>query len=301
MARSVATIKAKMLADIQADPTLSALLTSPSLTAIYNLWCYIFSSASNLNEQVQDQYIVTAETIALKTPPASPKWIQNQVFNYQYDASGAAATNVVVINPDFSVGYATKDSSYNIVTLCSVGTAANGLINIKVAQGDATAGYSAVTGTAKTQLDGFLTEVLPAGIYHNLISQDADEIAIYGNVYFQNGYSGIIQSNVEAALKNYLNSISISNSSGSQPVNYMGQIKVAEVVEAVLSAEGVTDFKLDKILCRDYSTAFASATVIYDLTGAVNQRLYDTGAGYAIQETTSGATWADTLTYSAEQ
>lgn len=301
MARSVTDIKNKMLADIAADPILSAVLTSPSLTAIYNLWCFIVASAINLFEQVMDAYQATAEENALKTPPATPLWIQNQVFNYQYDSSGAAATNVVVINPDFSVGYATNDDQFKIVTLCSVATATNGLINIKVAQGDATAGYSAVTGTAKTQLDRFLTEILPAGIYHNLVSQDADEVAVYGAVYFRNGYAGIIQSNVETAIRNYLNSISISDETGSQPVNYTGQIKTSDIIEAVLSADGVIDFSLDKLVCRAYNIALVNGTVVYDLPNGSNVRKYDTAAGYAIEETTSGNTWADTLTYSAAQ
>lgn len=299
MARSVADIKAKMLADIQADSTLSGVLTSPSLTAIYNLWCFIVASAINLFEQVQDLYISQAEAAALRTPPATPLWIQNQVFNYQYDPSGDPATNVVVINPDFSVGYETKDDTFNIVTLCSVSTATNGLINVKVAQGDSTSGYSAITGTAKTQLDGFLTEILPAGINHNLVSQDADELAIYGNVYYKNGFAGVIQDNVNSAIKAYLDSISISDENSSQPVNYTGIIKVAELERAILNAEGVMDIKLSKILGRAYSTAFGSATVVYDLGNGINNRVYNTAAGYAIEETTSGATWSDTLTYSA--
>jgi hypothetical protein len=299
MARSVQTIKDKMLADIQADTTLGSILTSPSLTAIYNLWCYIIASAINLFEQVQDLYISNAEAIALKTPPGSPKWIQNQVFNYQYDSSGSPSTNVVVINPDFSVGYATKNTAFNIVTLCSVTTAANGLVNIKAAQGNSTTGYSAITGTAKTQLDGFLTEVIGAGIYHNLISQDGDYIAIYGSVYYQNGYAGIIQSNVETALKSYLDSISISDNTGNKPVNYTGQIKVSEVIDAVLNADGVVDFNLAKIVCRNYSTSLPLGTVVYELTSGINARFYDTAAGYARQETTSSNTWADTITYSA--
>lgn len=299
MARSVSDIKNKMLADIQSDSTLSSKLTSPSLTAIYNLWCYIVASATNLFEQVMDSYISSAESQALKTPAGSPKWIQNLVFKYQYDASGDPATNVVVINPDFSVGYATTNSTFNIVTLCSVSTAANGLVNIKAAQGNSVSGYSAITGTAKTQLDGYLTEVIGAGIYHNLISQDADFIAIYGSVYYQNGYAGVIQANVESALKAYLDSISISDNTGNKPVNYTGQLKTSEVIDAILNAEGVVDFNLTKILCRDYSTAFGSATVLYDLTNGVNNRVYSTAAGYAIEETTTSNTWADTITYSA--
>lgn len=299
MARSVETIKAKMLADIAADSILGSLLTSPSLTAIYNLWCYIMASAINLFEQVQDLYITNAESEALKTPPGSALWVQNQTFNYQYDPSGSPATNVAVINPDFSVGYATKDTSFNIVSLCSVNTATNGLINIKVAQGDVVGGYSAITGTALTQLDGYLTEVVGAGINHNLISQDADYLAIYGNVYYQNGYAGVIQANVMAAIKGYLNSISISNQTNNQAVNYTGIVKLSGLESAMLAAEGVVDVELSKVLGRDYATPFASATVTYDLSLGINNRKYDTGAGYIIEEVAPND-WASTLTFSAQ-
>lgn len=299
MARTVTTIKAQMLADIAADPTLSSKLTSPSLTAIYNLWCYIVASAINLFEQVQDLYITNAESLALKTPPATPLWIQNQVFNYQYDSSGTPATNVVVINSDYSVGYATKNTAFNIVTLCSVNTLPNNKVQVKAAQGTLTASYSAITGTALTQLNGFLTEILPAGISHSLISQDADYIAIYGTIYYQNGYAGVIQSNVTTALKAYIDSISISNTSGSQSVNYTGAIKVASIESAILGAEGVLDINITRITARDYITAFSSSVVIYDLASGVNNRQYNTAAGYAKAETTTSNTWNDTLIYSA--
>jgi hypothetical protein len=288
-----------MLADIAADPTLSSKLTSPSLTAIYNLWCYIVASAINLFEQVQDLYIINAESLALKTPPATPLWIQNQVFNYQYDSSGSPATNVVVINADYSVGYATKNTAFNIVTLCSVNTLPNNKVQVKAAQGTLTAGYSAITGTALTQLDGFLTEILPAGISHNLISQSADYIAVYGTIYYQNGYAGVIKSNVTTALKAYIDSISISNTSGSQSVNYTGAIKVASIESAILGAEGVLDINITRITARPNATAFSASTVVYDLVSGVNNRQYNTAAGYAIAETTTSNTWNDTLIYSA--
>jgi hypothetical protein len=298
MARPISVIKAKMLADIQADPVLSSILTSPSLTAIYNLWCYIFASATNLFEQVQDLYIANAESAALKTPPATPIWIQNQVFNYQYDPSGATATNVVVIKPDFSVGYGTKNTAFNIVTLCSVKTSPNNYVEIKAAQGDAVTGYSAITGTALAQLDGFLGEILPAGINHTLISQDADYLGIIGTVYFRNGFSGVIMANVLAAIKAYADSISISNTNASQSVNYTGVVKAAAIEEAIISVDGVSDIRLTRITARSFSTPFASSAVIYDLATGVNNRQYNTAAGYIIQETGANS-WANTLIFSA--
>ena len=299
MARSVSVIKAKMLSDIQADSTLNSKLTSPSLTAVYNLWCFIVASAINLFEQIQDAYIVTAEIVALQTPPATALWIQNQVFNYQYDNSGSSATNVIVINPDFSVGYATKNTAFNIVTLCSVNTLPNNKVQVKVAQGTLSGGFSAITGLPFTQLDGALTQILPAGITHVLISQSADLVAVYGTIYYQNGFAGIIQSNVNIALKAYIDSISISNTTGNKAVNYTGAIKVAAIEAAILNAGGVVDVNITRIVARDYATGFTSAQVVYDLATGVNNRFYNTKAGYAIQETTSLNTWNDTLIYSA--
>ena len=299
MARTVAVIKAKMLADITSDTTLNSKLTSPSLTAIYNLWCYIVASAINLFEQVQDLYIVTAEALALKTPPATPLWIQNQMFNYQYDSSGSASTNVIVINTDFSVGYAVKNALFNIITLCSVRTLPNNKIEVKVAKGTAIGGYSAITGGAFTQLNGALTEILPAGISAVVISQPADYLAIYGTIYYINGYAGVIKANVNASIKAYVDSISISNVSGNQSVNYTGNIKVASIEAVILATEGVSDINITKITARPNATAFASSTTVYDLSLGINNRKYNTAAGYAVQETTPSNTWSDTLIYSA--
>ena len=286
-----------MIADIKADSTLSTLLTSASLTAIYNLWCYIIASAINLFEQIQDLYIMNAEIIALKTPPATALWIQNQVFNYQYDVSGASATNVIVINPDYSVGYATKNTAFNLVTLCSVNTLPNNTVSVKVAQGSVS-GYSAISGTPLTQLDGVLTQILPAGIVHTLNSYNTDYVAIYGTIYYKNGYAGVIKPNVNIAIKKYIDSISIAGVNSTIPVGYQGIIKVASIEDAILNTEGVSDINITKITCRANTTAFGSSVVVFDLVNGINNRFYTTLSGYASQEPATND-WSTTLIYSA--
>lgn len=299
MARSINDIFNKMKSDMQADPTLSPVLTSTSLTAIWRLIMQIFARAANLLEQVWDVYQSSLEQSAAQTPAGNPIWVQNQAFMYQYDPSGSSATNVLTILPGGALGYSTVDTTFRIVTRCAVVTDANNSVLIKVAQGDTSTGLSAISGTAFTQLDDYFTAKMPAGINHTVISDVGDKILVKGTVYFKPGYANSIKTNVEAAIKSYLDNIAISAVDSSTPVNYKGTVKVTEIIDAIKNTEGVDDFDLDILAGRRDSTLFANRTVFYDLANGINNREYEMYAGYGVQETTGGSTWSDLITYAS--
>lgn len=296
MARSTATIKQNIMNSIAADPILSPLLTSTSLTAIYGLFAYIIAAVQNLFEQVWDNYLLQLESYANKSPGGSAPWIQQQAFIYQYDPSGAPATNTLSIIANGAVGYATVDESFRIVTRCAVNTTGSNEVTVKVAQSDSPA---PISGLAFTQLDSYLTAKIPAGVNHTLISLDSDKIYIKGTVYFKPGFGGVAQTNVEAALNAFLKTLSIAAVGSTTPVNYDGIIKVADIIDVIKTTDGIDDFKLDELKCRANATAFASTTTVYDLLNAINNRSYIMAAGYGVAEDTPTYTWADTISYTS--
>ncbi len=296
MARTVSQIKAQLYAELANQQTLGNLtdLNSPSMAAIYKTWFFIQAVAMAFTDQLWDAYKLSIEQYAASTPPASPLWVQSKVFLYQYDSSGITNTNVVTILSDFSIGYLTINPLFNIITRCSIVTTANNTVAVTVAQSEPPA---IITGTAFTQLDSYLTQILPAGINHSLFSGNSDKLAIFATVYYLPGFGGVIQANVEAALNNYLDNISIASPTNGRPVNYKGLIKVSEIENAILLCEGVGDVLITKIVCRADTTLFANGTVIYDLSANVNLRQYTTVAGYAVEETTPTYDWGIQITY----
>lgn len=295
MARSTATIKASIIATIQADPLLGTLLTSTSLTSLFGLMAYVMAACQNLLEQSWDDYLVQINTYATQTPAASLNWVAAQAFLYQYDPSNNPNTNALNILPNGALGYPIVDPTYNIVTRCAAITTGNNDVLIKVAQGAVTA-PTQITGTAFTQLQDYFNAKGTAGINYNVSSGVADKIAIEGTIYYKAGFGGLVQTNVTNALNAYLNNIAIYDLGSKEPINYEGIVKVAEIIDAVMSAEGVDDFELTKLYGRADGTSFSSATVIYDLTAlpAINNRSYTMLAGYGVEETTSGHGWFNT-------
>jgi hypothetical protein len=63
---------------------------------------------------------------------------------------------------------------------------------------------------------------------------------------------------------------------------------------------GVVDIKLDILRGRTASDTVGSIdnTTIYNLASSINNRFYETSAGYVLLEDTPGSEFADTVTFS---
>ncbi len=285
MARSVSVIENQIIAEKNAQAALSG-LNSTSQTAIYRTWIFIQAVTINLFEQVLDAYKTVIEIQLSKSAPATPLWIQQKVFEFQYDPSSNPLTNIVQILSDFSVGYPTVDEQFRIISQCSVTTDANKNILVKVATGSPP---GPVGSTPLSQLNGYLETILPAGLKAFATSGDADKCYVEAEVFFQGIYSNSIKASVEAAINNYFTNI---------PFN--GIVRVSDIEKTVLNVPGVIDINIAVIKARADATVFGSATVIYDLSNSINGRLWNTVTGYILAETTSGKTLADTITYTPQ-
>lgn len=291
MARSVQTIQTNILNSISANSVLSPLLTSTSLASVFNVFAYVIAVAQNLLEQDWDDYLAQIQTYASQTPAASTNWMAAQAFSYQYDPSGSTATNQLTILSNGAWGYATVNSSFNIITRCAVNTTANNTVQIKIAQGTTPA---PITGTAFTQAQSYFQAIGTAGINYNVISLAADNLVVKATIYFKPGCSSLVQSSVPAAIQNYLNNIAIYSIGSQEPINYEGLIEVSGLEDAIFNADGVSDVDLQQVLCYPAAGSISSATTVYNLSAAINNRNYIMAAGYAIVDNTN-----TNLTYQA--
>jgi len=276
MARSIIQIKQSMLDAKNADPTLSA-LTSTSQTAKWNLYYFIVASCIAVFEQLQDLFKVDLETIASSAAPSTPQWTRNKVLAFQTGDVAELNTTTFVIE------YPTINTANIILTRCAVVTAPNRTVLIKVAKSDPP---EPVTVGELAELQTYVETFNPAGIAFTLINEDSDKMEVVASIYYNGQYTAVIETNVEAALNNYMANL---------PFN--GRITTQAVVDAIQSAEGVITASLTRILVRRDTVAYGAGVTLFNLATGVDSVNYDTYAGYVVEEDTASHTFADTLTY----
>lgn len=279
MARTVQQIKQQMLDAKNADPALVN-LTSTSQTAKWNLYYFIVASCIAIFEQLQDIFKTDLETIAASAAPSTPQWTRNKVLKFQTGDVAELNTSTFVIE------YPTVNTANQILTRCAVITAPNRTVLIKVAKNDPP---EPVSAPELAELQSYIETFNPAGIAFSIINEDSDKMAVEATIYYNGQYSAVIQTNVEAALNNYMANL---------PFN--GVITTQAVVDAMQSAEGVSNVSLSRIRVRRDTTSFANAINLFNLAVGIDAVQYQTYAGYVVEETTSGQAFADTITYQVQ-
>ena len=285
MARSIAVISQTMFDAKAADPNLAG-LTSTSQTSTWRLWVYIVAACINVFELLQDVFRQELEALSITLVPGTPQWVQEKTFYFQYDTTIPQVISVV----NTQLIYPIVNNAYNIVTRCSVTTGSNKIVNIKVARATSTTDSTPIQLSAlqESSLTSYWALIGFAGVTYKIINKASDKISISGDIYYKGQYSATIQADVIKALDEYLAAI-----------QFDGNVKVLSIEDTLQNVIGVSDFKLTTISGRADTTPFSSRVKFFDLATAVNLRTYSTNAGYCVQETTAGQTFANTLNFIA--
>jgi len=283
MARTVAQIQAQIIQYKQGQTALDG-LDSTSKRAIWLLWTYITAVAIAVLEQLIDAYVATVEALVARSSASSALWIQDKMFKFQYDATDPQVVQLIDTVPT----YPNVDATKRIITACSVTSDLSNAVNIKVAKSDP---YVALSGPELSAAQSYITTIGTAGINYVVQSKDADKIYIDATVYYAGQYAAVIENLVITALNNYLQTLS--------KINFNGSIKMSDLEAVIRNVEGVNDVVMNNVKARADVVVFANATPLIVNTTIV-QRLYNPIAGYMVQETTSGQTFADSLTFIAQ-
>lgn len=267
-----------MLADIKADSTLSA-LNSTSKRAIFNLFTYIIATAIYLLEVLMDVFKTDVEITAASAAPASAAWLQNKVLQFQYDASTPQVVQLI----NFAPSYPTVDTTKQIISRAAVITTVAGQTIIKVATGTPP---TALSSAQLSSLQDYVN-IVGATVNYTVVSQNADELYVNGDIYYQGQYSAIIQETVITAINNYLANL-----------DFNGVVKISTLEDAIQAVSGVSDVVLKNVAARQDSQSFISKTYLVQNQQLIS-RVWNTQAGYIISETTSGNTLSDTLNFVA--
>lgn len=281
MARSIATIIALMDAEQAAQTGLSG-LNSVSNSAIYTLWKYIIATQMFLQETLWDIFKTDLETIISKAAAGSLAWLQDRVLKFQYDS---VTPQIVEVDAAYAVNYSIIDATKRIITRCAVNQTSQRVVLVKVAKSEPPAPLS---GTELTSLEGYLNDINFAGVNFIATSLDSDKLYLKANIYYDGQYSATISDSVIAAINAYLAALPFD-----------GKVKLTSIVDAIQSVTGVNDILLDDVAIRADLTAFIDKTYMVQAKTNLTPS-YQLYAGYIVEETTAGSTFADKLTFTPQ-
>ena len=283
MARTIAQIQAQIVATKQAQPELAG-LTSTSKRAIWNLWTFVIATCIGIFEQLLDSFLLSVEAQVNASAGASILWLQAKMFQFQYDAITPQVVQLINTVPQYPVVDATKQ----IVTACSVTSSLSNQVTIKVAKSNP---YVALVSAELTAAQSYINTIGAAGISYTVISLNPDKLYVQASIYYQGQYSTVIQQNVIDAINSFLQNLSITN--------FNGSMKISDLEGVIRNVAGVNDVILNNVKGRDDASTFANGVDLV-LNNTVISRQWDTVAGYIVQETTSGKTFADSLIFIAQ-
>lgn len=283
MARTISQIKQIMIDEKNNQSALSG-LTSTSQTAIWNLWFFIVASCIAIFEQLQDSFKVDLETIAKNAIPNTPQWTKDKVMKFQYSSTIAQVSELNTTT--WVVDYPIVNDNYKILTRCAVVTEPNNNVTIKVAKSEPPVQLSTPEYNA---LVDYVTTWQSVGLTYNVVNRASDKMEVAASVYYDAQYSPTIQADVIAALEAYMANL---------PFN--GVISNQSIVDSLQAVLGVQNVKLERVLVRRDTQAYAGGITLYNLATGVDAVKYQTYAGYVEEEDTASHTFADTINFIAQ-
>lgn len=284
MARSIAEIQTEIKVKVRTYPSLDNFkfpedTPAGSAVSVFNLMIYIVAAAMFTFETLIDILQEDIQAIADAAPSGNAKWIQAQMFKFQYGD--------VVQLIDFVPTYDPIVEANRIITQCSVKDLGSSVI-VKVTKGT-TAPFSPLSapelaalndyyyGTSTTEGIGF------AGVDTVFVSLDPDRLFVAMDLYFLGQYiEADVKAAVIVAIEEFL--------AGFANEAFDGTIYMIRLVDAIQAVPGVDRVEITDVKARDAATAFGAATTI-DVQG-----IYSTVAGHIIAEDTSGQTLDDQIT-----
>jgi len=280
MARTIAEIKAEMVAAKEADSNLDG-LTSTSATAVWNLIFFIFAASIAFFEGLFDTFKTDIEGRAKEIPTGTLPWYAatSLLFQYGYDLELIEG----------NVEYSATDTDAQIVKLAAA-SENNGLITIKVAKVDGSGKAGPLDALEKTAFEAYWLNRRFAGSAVTIISQDPDLLKAYYTIKVSasvldpaTGESLLSPGTfpVEDAISSFLQSFQEGG-------NFDGSMQVMKLTDAIQEVPGVLNAVVTAVEARPDGGSFADVLATSDQT-------YNSVAGYMAVDGTFPL--SSTLTY----
>lgn len=287
MARTVAEINSYIVDRLVSQMLGVGIVIDPTLWSKRSLLraiCYTVAIAQALLEQLNDAFMEDVEAVVSTAAAASAKWVQAKMFEFQYSATNPQVIALINTVPVYPI----VDPTLRIITACSVTSDLSNAVIIKIAKGNP---FQALAGLEKSAAQGYINTIGIAGIRYFVQSLDPDNLFIEADIYFQGQFAPTISDQTIATIQNFLQQQAV--------INFDGEIQMSDLEQAIRNSPGVTDVVLKNVRGRSDADLFAAGIDLI-LGTEVLQRQWSTVSGYAISETDSGHTLADSLNFIAE-
>ena len=270
MARSISDIQAAIAADRATRPELVA-LTSPSATAIYRLIEYVVAVALWVHESIFDRHMADVDAKLARAQPGTAKWYADQLKKFQQGDQ--------VLVDDDGIHYPAGSTGLKLVTQATAkeNFTTNQLF-LKLATNDPTApgGLRALTAPEMVQVRGYVSEIRYPGTRIIFTTGDADRLKVLAEVY----YNPLIdvdafKAAVRAAVRLYLANL-----------DFDGLVYLSKIEDAIQLVAGCQDVKLGTVTAKNGTNPAVVIT-----------RVYETVAGYIVEDDAAGAGFLDTITF----
>jgi hypothetical protein len=282
MARTITEIQDEIIVNVNTDlPE----LTSTSQVSLWRKWTFIVATAIGIEEQLWDVFKADLQNIADNAQVGTAQWLQAQALKFQYDA----ADPQVLVVTDFVPSYPIIDESLQIVEVAAVNQQTNRRVIVKVAKNDGVGGLEPLDATELSAFRSYIKAIQFAGTSVSVASADADRLYIEMEVFYNGQYVQTdVSTNLKAAIDDYVRNL-----------DFDGVINKNGLIDVMQGVAGVVDIKLDILRGRTASDTVGSIdnTTIYNLVSGINNRFYETSAGYVLLEDTPGSEFDDTVTF----
>lgn len=270
MARTIAEIQAQIIAAVEADATLSAQLTSTSVTAIWRLWTYIVAASIWALEVLFDNFKAEATELVDSEKPHTLRWYRQKALDYQHGGTlldGSDEYDNTSLTPD-------EIADMKIVAQAAAVEDPNtNALVVKVAKEDG-GELEPLDGSETAAITAYFAAIKDAGVKLQVRSVNADRLRIEVDVYYdatilsENGarLDGTSSTPVQDSVYYFLRSA---------PFN--GEFVKAHLVDAMQAVGGVKvpDLKVCQAR-RDDDPSFSSVNVFYQ-PFAGYLKIYDEG------------------------
>lgn len=283
MARRIADIQQQIIDKFFADENTPTDI-SRSISSKWLSWTHLVATMIGLFEQILDVFKTEVDAVAFRAGIGTLPWLVDRIFEFQYG-------NAVVYDSAKKEWSYTDPTFEPLVTRVGLQEAQNGLIIAKVAKESPP---TLLDADEKTALNAYLSKIDIGGARIEVRSVLPDKICVKGTVYHDGQYTASVEDSVKSALRTLYD-----NLSGRE--NFGSKIRVSDIEDCVRGVEGVSDFKLTHLICRDTNAVdFAAGNKVYVLSEGTNTVSYTPYSGYYIEEDESGQTLDSGLTFSVE-
>ena len=299
---TIAQIRARLLAEMQADPVLydpnnpNPLLrglTSNSLVAKHRAMRNVMATEVFIHQMLLKTFQDENELAVADSYVYTKGWWQRKMLQFQYSATSPQVLQVITLTDEQEgevvLRYPVIDTTLRLITRCAeTSSDANAKkVTLRLAKGPDDA-LEKLTNTEMIAARGYVTALQPPGITMVCTTADPDRFFIDAKIIYSGEYSSTIQQAVKDAIIQYLKDTSSILTFGGYIVR-TGNINNPGVVDYIQQVPGVLDVVINELAGRDYATAWA------DRNSFVQR--YAMASGYAIPEDDTGHTLDDTLEF----